>query len=143
MDGNTELLNYIYQNSQMGLHSIEQLLKKTEDGKFKNHLSTQHEEYKAINTQARELLKEKGHEEKDLGAMAKLTTQFSINVNTLTDHSPSHMAEMMMQGSTMGIIDATKNLNKYANADEAIISLGRKLLRTEESNVEHLKGFLQ
>lgn len=31
MNGNVELLNYIYQNSQMGTDTIEQLLNKVEE----------------------------------------------------------------------------------------------------------------
>lgn len=36
MNGNAELLNFVYQNSQMGVHTLEQLIRIVEDDDFKN-----------------------------------------------------------------------------------------------------------
>ncbi len=36
----------------------------------------------------------------------------SIQMNTLLDSSEQHIAEMMINGTTMGIIDMTKKLNE-------------------------------
>lgn len=142
MDGNTELLNYIYQNSQMGVRTIEQLLNIVEDKEFKEHLQVQEEEYKKLNQTAVELLNERGHEEKEIGNMAKISSYMSINMKTLTDKTPTHISDMLIQGSTMGIIDATKNIKKYAIADSNILKLAEKLLKTEQDNIEQLKKFL-
>lgn len=142
MDGNTELLNYIYQNSQMGVRTIEQLLNIVEDKEFKEHLQVQEEEYKKLNQTSVELLNERGHEEKEIGNMAKISSYMSINMKTLTDKTPSHISDMLIQGSTMGIIDATKNIKKYASADSNILKLAEKLLKTEQDNIEQLKKFL-
>jgi len=142
MDGNTELLNYVYQNAQMGERSTAQLTELSESPKFREHLQTQNREYESIRGQARDLLRQSGHEEKDINGFAKMSLYMSIGTKTLTDKSASHMAEMMMRGSTMGIIDVSKNLKKYAGADPEAVSLAEKLLRTEEANVEHIKAFL-
>ncbi len=142
MNGNTELLNYIYQNSQMGVRTIEQLLKIAEDKDFTNLLQIQEEEYKKLNESAVKLLNEHGHEEKEIGAMAKVSAYMSINMKTLADKSPTHIAEMLIQGSTMGIIDATKIMKEYAEADNVILELADKLLKTEQNNIEELKKFL-
>ena len=142
MDGNTELLNYVYQNAQMGERSTTQLAGLSESTNFREHLQIQNREYATICDQAKDLLHQSGHEEKDINGFAKMSLYMSIGAKTLTDKSASHMAEMMMQGSTMGIIDVKKNLNKYADADPKAVSLAERLLRTEESNVEHIKAFL-
>ena len=44
-----------------------------------------------------------------------------INMQTLTDKSTSHIAEMMMIGSTMGIINAIRNIADYNHAKKDII----------------------
>ena len=36
MSGNTELLNFVYQNSQMGMESLSQLLEIAEDEEFRS-----------------------------------------------------------------------------------------------------------
>ena len=65
-----------------------------------------------------------------------------INMQTLSDKSPSHIAEMLMVGSNMGIINAIKNLKKYEHADKESLKLLKRLLRFEENNVQRLKAFL-
>ena len=45
MDGNTELLNELYQNAQMGVNTIGQLIDITDSTEFKQHLQAQYAEY--------------------------------------------------------------------------------------------------
>lgn len=66
-----------------------------------------------------------------------------IKVNTLTDRSPSHLAQMLVQGSSMGIVDIQKEMNQQgADTDPDILKLAKKLVEGEEKNVEILKKFL-
>ena len=116
MDANTEMLNYIYQNSQMGTDTIGQLVDIIEDDTFLDHMKEQLKEYQEIHTKAETLLHESGHEEKDVSAFAKISAYMSISMKTLTDKSNTHIAQMMMQGSTMGIVEAIRNIRKYENS---------------------------
>lgn len=143
MNGNAELLNFVYQNSEMGVITINQLLGIIkDDNEFKNHLESQLNEYKEINNEAKRLLNENGYDEKGIGSLNKIKTYLMINMQTLIDKSASHIAEMLMIGSNMGIINAIKNIKKYNNADSHIIQLMEKLLKIEENNVQDLKQFL-
>jgi hypothetical protein len=142
VDGNVELLNFIYQNSQMGIETINQLLGITEDMEFKRYLESQYNEYNEIHESAKQLLNENGYDEKGISAFEKVRTYLMINMQTLTDKSSSHIAEMMIIGSNMGIIDATKNIKKYKGANPAFLDLMKKLLQFEENNVQELKKFL-
>ena len=45
MNANAEFLNYVYQNSQMGVDTLEQLLDITEDEKLQAYLKKQLEGY--------------------------------------------------------------------------------------------------
>lgn len=65
-----------------------------------------------------------------------------INIQTLTDKSTSHIAEMLIIGSNMGVIDAIKNLKKYENAKKEINELMDRLLKFEEDNIKELKEYL-
>lgn len=142
MSGNKEMLNYIYQNSQMGVNTIEQLVKISEDDEFKGYLTSQLREYKEINNKAMDIIKSMGFEEKGVGTFGEISTYMMINIKTLMDKSSSHIAEMMINGSTMGIIQATRSLKKYKDADKKIIALMEKLIETEENNFQQLKKFL-
>lgn len=74
--------------------------------------------------------------------MDKIKTYLMINMQTITDKTPSHISEMLIIGSNMGIIDAIKKLKKYKDAEQDIIKLMEKLLKFEEDNVQQLKQFL-
>ena len=142
MNGNAELLNFIYQNAEMGVDTLHQLMDIVKDEDFIKHLKAQLEEYREIHTSAKQLLNHNGYDEKGIGTLEKLRTYLMINMQTMTDKSASHVAEMLMVGSNMGIIDAIKNLKKYPHAEKEIQDLMKKLLKFEEDNVQQLKQFL-
>ena len=143
MNQNAELLNFIYQNSQMGVSTISQLLKiAKDDAAFKSQLQTQFEEYNEVHEEAKQKLNANGYDEKGITALEKLKTYLMINMQTLTDKSSSHIAEMLIIGSNMGVLDAVKNLKKYPAAEIDIRELMQKLVKIEENNVQQLKKLL-
>ena len=142
MNGNTELLNYIHQNSEMGIETISQLLGIVKDDEYKKMLHSQYNEYKAIYDAVNLRLAELKKEAKDISPLSKVTTYITINMKTLTDKSPSHISEMLIRGSTMGIVEITKNIKEYKGADTEILTLANRLLMFEQQNVEECKKFL-
>ena len=95
-----------------------------------------------MEAEARKLLEEHGCDEKGLTAFEKIRTYLMIDLQTLGDKSASHVAEMLMIGSNMGVINAVKNLKKYASAEKRIRALMERLQRFEEDNLQQLKKFL-
>lgn len=142
MNGNAELLNFVYQNSEMGVNTIEQLLEIVEDENFKKRLESQVNEYREINKAARQALNENGYDEKGISTLDKIKTYLMVNMQTLNDKSTSHIAEMLVIGSNMGVINAIKNIRKYKNAEPGIVGLMERLLKFEENNTQELKAFL-
>ena len=143
MSADAELLNFIYQNSQMGVETLHQLLPMTDNETFQKQIKAQLKEYKSINEEARELLNKSGYEEKDIGRLEKVMTYVMIDMKTLVDKSASHMAEMLILGSVRGIIDCIKRIRQYeGEAKREIVELMKRLLKFEENNVERLKKSL-
>ena len=77
-------------------------------------------------------LQKHGCEEKELSGMEKMKTYLMMNVQTMMDKSDSHIAQMMIQGSTMGITDAVKKLHDYSDAEKEIQTLMKDLQEFEE-----------
>ena len=127
MSGDAELLNFIYQNSQMGVDTIRQLIGVVEDKDLKEHLKTQFQGYEEFHQAAKELLNEHGYDEKGLGIVEKARTYFMINLQTMTDPSASHIASMLITGSSMGIVEAIQKYRQYEDADPKIRDLMDKL----------------
>ncbi|MEY8676080.1 hypothetical protein [Thomasclavelia cocleata] len=142
MNDDVKLLNFIYQNSQMGVETIDQLEKIVEDKNFKRYLKEKYEGYCKIHKDAKEKLNSHGYDEKGISSFEKLRTYLMINMQTLTDKSTTHIAEMMMIGSTMGIVSAIRNLNDYSNANNDIIKLMETLKAFEEKSYHDLQVFI-
>ncbi len=143
MNENLEMLNYIHKNAEMGQDSILKLLKIVPDSKFKETLNGQFEEYKNIYDESEKILKNYNTDIKNISPIQKFETDMMINMKTLKDKSPNNISEMLIQGSTMGTIQMTKRLNQYKDKiDKEIYQLGKKLLKTEEHNIEDCKKFL-
>lgn len=142
MNDNARLLNFVYQNAQMGVDSIRQLMGIVENKELKEHLKTQFQGYEEFQNTARQMLEENGFDEKEISAFSKISTYLMINMQLLTDKSATHIAEMMIQGSNMGVIDAIKNLNDCEDAEQEIRNLMEKLQKFEEHNIDKLKEFL-
>jgi len=127
----------------MGIRTISQLLDIAEDKEFKNHLNSHLDGYREIHQEAKRLLNKNGYDEKGIGAFEKIRTYLMINLETLTNKTTSHIAEMLILGSNMGIIDAIRNIKKYqGEAEKDIIDLMKRLLDFEEKNIKALKMFI-
>lgn len=143
MNANAELLNYVYQNSQMGVDTLSRFLEMTEDVSFREVLKKQMEGYWRFHKRAGDMLNNNGFDEKGLNAMEKIRTYLMINVKTMTDQSSSNIAGMLINGSTMGIIEAQKQLHRYENeVEKDIYHFMEELQKFEEKNVEKLKEYL-
>ena len=143
MNNNLEFLNFISKNAEMGFTSIKDLIDIVEDEEFKEIIKKQQEKYEEIYNEASELINKYDEEQKGVNPMEKFTSYIMIKMNLLADKSTNHIAEMMIKGSNMGIIDIRKKLNSYDEIDKKVNHLGEKLLETEENNIEQLKPFLK
>ena len=143
MNNNLEFLNFISKNSEMGFSSIKDLFDEVDSEEFREILKKQRQKYEEIYNEASELIDNYDEEQKGVTSMEKFTSYIMIKMNLLTDKSINHIAEMMIKGSNMGIIDIRKKLNTYKDIDKRVKKLGEKLLETEENNIEELKPFLK
>lgn len=143
MNANAEFLNYVYQNSQMGVDTLSQLLTLTASRELQKALKEQLSGYERFHNDAGRMLNENGYDEKGLNAFEKIRTYLMVNLQTMKDDSVSNIAKMLIQGSSMGITEAVKKLHQYGDSVEKDIrKLMEELQKFEESNVEKLKAFL-
>jgi len=139
---NIEMLNYVYQNAEMGKTTIEQILKEVKYLGFRDVLKEQLKDYQYVVNKCDTILNEEGKLPKGIDVMPKIMSYFKIKFDTLKGDTPSHVAEMMINGSTMGITEITKNLNKYNNVNNETKDLASRLLKLEQDNIEALKPYL-
>lgn len=140
---NSEVLAEIYRNAQLALQSIADILPEIENEEIKEEILREHEEYEKICAEAALLAKQKGQELKEPGAFKKAMMWSGIKMNTMTDNSVQHIAEMMIKGTVMGISSLRQTeTDSRELRDEETDKLLRALIDLEESFEEKLKEFL-
>ena len=139
-----EALAEIYRNAQLALQSISNILPAVEDATLKDILSHQHESYEHFSARASILARDMGIELKDPNPMKKMMMWGSIKMSTMKDKSRSHIAEMMVQGSTMDVTDLLQKVSVYEKCPECknSVSLAKEVVAFEEKNIEKMKEFL-
>lgn len=66
-----------------------------------------------------------------------------LKARTAADHTTSKLAQLMIQGSTMGTVEMTRaSTSTPGKADPELLALGSRLLHTEEQNIQQMKRFL-
>ena len=136
-----QLLNHIYQTAEMGQEGIRSVLKYTGEPKLVSALNSQLAEYEKQNA-AGSLLHARGEPPKGLGPVTKASSEVMSTVKAMADRSPANIAEMMIQGSTMGVTKSLRTIRECDLRDDGIRRLADRLLKTEQANIEEMKRFL-
>ena len=138
-----EALSEIYRNAQLALESISDILPAVEDAEIKNELLSQHEQYEQFSAKAQMLARNLGTELKEPGAFKKMMMWGSIKMNTLTDNSRAHIADMMIQGTVMGITSLRTTASEVPiDGNDEILALLDEMIKTEEAFEKKWKEYL-
>ena len=139
-----EVLAEIHRNCQLALQSISDILPETDDNDLREELMHQHEEYEKIGGRAAILAKDKNIELNNPGPIKKAMMWSSIKMSTMKDDSRAHIAEMMAQGTVMGITALKSTLSEMSRdyADEEIEALAKELLASEEKFEKKWKSLI-
>ena len=138
----TELLQYIHKTAEMGCEGIMSVMDYAEGSNIKPVLRAQMDSYRRIEQDAEKLLLDYGLSAQDVGAVAKTSARVMSAGKLMTDHSVSKIAEMTIEGNTMGVSKTLKHLHDYSGDDQKIIDLANDLLNTERENAAALEKYL-
>jgi len=141
MEQNEQLLQELYKNVKMGGDSIVDLLDRVSDGKLHGEMTSELTEYRKYADRTREQMKTIGVKPEEISPLAKAGAKAGMVFNTMLDVTTSHIAEMMINGATMGIINLEKQLNGNDCSGEPK-ALADEVLRFEKSTVERLETYL-
>ena len=139
---NLNLLEAVVQNTEMGKNTLEQIVPMTDDTQFKAELLRQRNLYHQLNQEAHTAMEACGGRAQGQSARAKFNTKMGISMKTLTDKSTRNLAEMLTQGSGMGVVDCVKAQKDYPNAAPGTKRLAQRLMEFEEDNRVRLEQFL-
>lgn len=136
------VLDELNKGACMGRDAIHFVLDKVKDDNLKKELTNQYNKYKSISDRICEIYPEyKDDKPHETNAMDKVMTWFGVEMKTLNDDSTSKIAELLLQGTNMGIIEGRRLLN-HKGTNEEVNKLVQEYVDMQEDAVEKLKTFL-
>lgn len=139
------LLSEVYRNVRMAEESIINLMPKVTEEKLKNMLTVQISVYSAFSSRAAKQLAEAGIKPEEENMMTKMGAKMGIVMNTLKDSTQEHLAQMLIEGTTMGVGELLRVIRDAQNNGIAgdALTLASDVLAYEEQVVEEMKAYLR
>lgn len=141
-DINIEALNQMHKGLVMGMESISVISEEIGDEDFRNILKEQYKQYGELLVRANNAAKKYDVKLKDTGAMQKMMGWTSIKIETIKNKSNSKISDMLIQGTTMGIVEGRKLLNDNQNLNNEVTAILKDFVQKQEKDVETLKQYL-
>lgn len=135
-------LTSLYQNVCTALQSIEDIMPKVQDEELKKELSNEYSNYDVFAKECEMLGKSEDIDLKDNNWFEKIRLWGSINMSTMTDKTTRHIAELMLMGTVMGLIQCLKDIKDYKQVSQDLDDLCERLTNFEEENYQKLKNFI-
>ena len=139
---NLILINEVYRNAKTAILSIDAVMPSVDCIDFFNELKNEREGYNAVLDEINDFMKDNGYTPNDVSPIKKTGMNIGIKMNTAYDNSTTHLAELMIKGTVMGIAELTRLINGGKTENEKIINLATKLVDLEENYETRLKKFL-
>lgn len=141
-ENNIELLDAAYKNVRMASFAIDCIIDKIEDKSLEDLLRKQNDCYLNYVEKIEKLSEELKHKPKDINIMLKGMSFASIKTKSMMNNETPHLAEMLVQGTTMGITDTLKAKSEFPSKNQKLNSIVDEIVNCEEKFVESLKNFL-
>ena len=145
MKENNEVLIHIYKDCDMSVSVLSKLLKdlKEKDNKIKYSVEDVLKEYQSFKDQTKELLDKDGVKPEKEKFVTKIMGNMGVSKEVKEDNSDSSIADMLVQGISMGSIDMEKKLSQYKDClDDNLKEFVESFLKFQESAIDKLKKYL-
>ena len=143
-DYNVKVLDEVNKGTTMGMDAISYVSDKVSDERFQKILDIEYGKYKKINQRVEEIYPQyiQTKEPQETNVMNKMMTWYGIQMNTMKDKSNSKIAELLLQGTNMGIIEGRRLLNNNPSIDNEVKQILNDFVVMQEDSVETLKKYL-
>lgn len=142
MNETVKLLERVAEAAHTGADACGELLEKTKDPGLRGELAAQRADYQNFARDAEQALFVAGGRLRAPGPVQRAGMWMGLQLNTLMDASPEHVADIAIQGATMGVIDMTRDRSDLPDANADAQGLASGLITAQQNAIERLKKFL-
>ncbi len=141
-ENEVNVLDELNKGASMGKDAIHFIMDKVKVENLRIELDNQYKKYDEITQKIARLYPEYSEKEPhDTSVLNKARTWYGIEMKTMMDDSTSKIAELLLQGTNMGIIEGRKLLN-HKSGNEEVDKLVEEYVNMQEKFVEILKSYL-
>ena len=138
-DLNYNTLRNCYKNAQMAILSLDEVIELS-NGSLKQELITQRDGYNNLMAKMSAVAKELNIELPTVNGFQKGMLTASINIKTIADDSNSHIAEMTLKGTVMGLTELIRDISDYRPLlNEKVLNCLEEVKNFEEQCESQLK----
>lgn len=140
---NLNILDEVNKGATMGMDAITFVSKKVKDKKFKNILDIEYNKYEQISYKVKDLYSQYSNKNPhETNTMNKVMAWYGIQMKTMNDDTVSKLAEILVQGTNLGIIEGRRLLNQNPKVSRNIKKILNDFVAMQEDSLETLKKFL-
>ena len=140
---NLNILDEVNKGATMGMGAITFVSKKVKDKKFKKVLDIEYNKYEQISYRIKDLYSQYSNKNPhETNTMNKVMTWYGIQMKTMNDDTVSKLAEILVQGTNLGIIEGRRLLNQNPKVSRNIKKIINDFVAMQEDSLETLKKFL-
>lgn len=143
MNEKIELYKHIYKDCEMSIFTLTKLLEelREKDNKIKKDVEEILKGYERYFSEVKDLLGDYVKEEN--GMMAKMGASMGIKKEVRSDNSDTSIAEMLIQGVSMGSIDMEKQISDYTGiVEKEELKFAKDFLEFQQDVITGLKKYL-
>lgn len=143
MEENINALDEVNKGTSIGMDAISFTMDKAEDANFIKVLKGEYDKYKAISEKIDKIYRKYNDTDTphEVSPITKTMTWWGIEMKTFNDKSNSKIAELLVKGTNMGIIEGRRILNNK-NIGKEVEKLVDEFVRMQEDSLEILKEYL-
>lgn len=143
MEENINALDEVNKGASIGMEAISFMMDKAEDANFIKVLKGEYDKYKVISEKIDKIYRKYNdtNTPHEVSPITKTMTWWGIEMKTFNDKSNSKIAELLVKGTNMGIIEGRRILNNK-NIGKEVEKLVDEFVRMQEDSLEILKEYL-
>ena len=127
---------------KMGVASIDDVIDHVQSEDFRSKLNYCKDEYAQLQTEVENLLNKYHDDGKDPNPVAKGMSWMKTNMKLAMEKTDAAIADLMTDGSNMGVKSLNRYLNQYKAADEVSKDITKRLIKLGEKLTTDIRPFL-
>lgn len=142
MDKTKELLNELHKATKAAIVGIDNLKAEINNGDFVELVQKQNQYYEAFSKRIKKMAVNFEFEPDDINIFMKAGSFMQSKFKTMMDSSDEKVAEILINGTKMGIQNMNELIHEYEDANGNILALAKEFKENLEKFLTSLKEFV-